>query len=80
MKSRIMATFENCEIFSTYYFSHVRGYKAALRSGNYISLGSIFFTNFNKRHDNDNKLINSFFSKNHIISLTVQRSLKYMRL
>ena len=26
--------FENCEIFSTYYFSYVRGYKAALRGGN----------------------------------------------
>ena len=29
-----MATFENCEIFSTYYFPCFRGYKAALRSGN----------------------------------------------
>ena len=28
MKSRIVATFKNCEIFSGYYFSYVRGYKA----------------------------------------------------
>ena len=28
------ATFKNCEIFSTYYFSYVWGYKAALRGGN----------------------------------------------
>ena len=34
MKLRIVATFENCEIFSTHYFSYVRGYKAALRGGN----------------------------------------------
>ena len=32
-----MPTFENCEIFSTYYFSYVRGYKAPLRGGNYSS-------------------------------------------
>ena len=30
-----MATFKNCEIFSTYYFSYVWGYKAALMGGNY---------------------------------------------
>ena len=30
LKSRILATFENCEIFSTYYFSYVWSYKAAL--------------------------------------------------
>ena len=29
-----MVTFENCEIFSTYYFSYVRGYKAALKGDN----------------------------------------------
>ena len=29
-----METFENCEIFSTYYFSYVGGCKAALRGGN----------------------------------------------
>ena len=34
MKSRIVAIFENCEIFSTYYFAYVRDYKAALRGGN----------------------------------------------
>ena len=27
-------TFKNCESFSAYYFSYVRGYKAALRGGN----------------------------------------------
>ena len=30
----MVATFENCEIFSTYYFSYVGSYKAALRVGN----------------------------------------------
>ena len=30
----MVATFENCEIFSTYYFSNVRGYKATLRGDN----------------------------------------------
>ena len=30
-----MATFENCEIFSTYHLSYVQGYKVALRGGNY---------------------------------------------
>ena len=29
------ATFENCEIFSTYYFSYERDYKAALWGGNH---------------------------------------------
>ena len=33
MKMRIVATFENCEIFFTYYFSYVRGYKASLKDG-----------------------------------------------
>ena len=32
-----MATFGNCETFSTYYFSYVRGYEAALRGGNISS-------------------------------------------
>ena len=31
IKSRIMATLENGDIFSSYYFSYVRSYKAALR-------------------------------------------------
>ena len=30
-----METFEKCEIFFIYYFSNVRGYKAALTGGNY---------------------------------------------
>ena len=30
-----METFEKCEIFFIYYFSNVRGHKAALRGGNY---------------------------------------------
>ena len=30
-------TFEKNEIFSTYYLSYVRGYKAAIRGGNNIS-------------------------------------------
>ena len=30
----MVATFENCEIFSPYYFSYVGSYKAALRVGN----------------------------------------------
>ena len=30
-----MATFENCEIISTFYFSYLWAYKAALRGGNY---------------------------------------------
>ena len=30
-----MAAFENCEIFSTYYFSHIQSYKVALKGGNY---------------------------------------------
>ena len=29
-----MATFENCEIFSNYYFSYVRDYKVTLSGGN----------------------------------------------
>ena len=28
-----MATFKNCEIFPTYYFSNVRGYRATLKGG-----------------------------------------------
>ena len=35
-----MATFENCEIFSNYCFSYVRGYKAALRGGNKLFLSA----------------------------------------
>ena len=38
-----MATFKNCKIFSTYYFSYVRGYKAALRDGNQNIVSSIFY-------------------------------------
>ena len=34
IKSRKVATFENCEIFSNYYFSYVRDYKATLSGGN----------------------------------------------
>ena len=34
IKSRKVAAFENCEIFSNYYFSHVRDYKATLSGGN----------------------------------------------
>ena len=30
-----METFEKCKIFFIYYFWNVRGYKAALRGGNY---------------------------------------------
>ena len=30
----MVATFKNCEIFSTYYFSYVQGYKEVLRGGN----------------------------------------------
>ena len=38
-----MATFENCVIFSTYYFSYVRNCKTALTGGNnnlHILIGS----------------------------------------
>ena len=38
MKLRIVPTFENCEIFFTYYFSYVGGYKVALRSSNYCGI------------------------------------------
>ena len=34
IKSRKVATFENCEIFSTLYFSYVRDYKATLSGVN----------------------------------------------
>ena len=34
IKSRKVATFENCEIFSNYYFSYVPDYKATLSGGN----------------------------------------------
>ena len=34
----LVATFENCEIFSANYSSYVLGYKASLRGGNYIPL------------------------------------------
>ena len=34
IKSRKVATFENCEIFSNLYFSYVRDYKATLLGGN----------------------------------------------
>ena len=30
----MVTTFKNSEIFSIYYFSYMRGYKAALRGGN----------------------------------------------
>ena len=33
IKSRIVATFENCEIFPAYCFSYVRGYEDALMGG-----------------------------------------------
>ena len=46
IKLRIMATFENCKIFSTYYFSNVRGYKAALKDGNYWTLLIVAVTTF----------------------------------
>ena len=35
IKSRKVATFENCEIFSDFYFSYVRDCKAILSGGNY---------------------------------------------
>ena len=35
-KSRKVATFKNCEIFSNYYFSYVPDYKATLSGGNKI--------------------------------------------
>ena len=38
IKSRKVATFENCEIFSNYYFSYVRDYKATLSGGNYFPI------------------------------------------
>ena len=34
IKSRKVATFQNCEIFSNYYFSYVRDVKATLSDGN----------------------------------------------
>ena len=34
IKSRKVATFENCEIFSSNYFSYVRDYKATLSGCN----------------------------------------------
>ena len=34
IKSRKVATFESCEIFSNYYISHVRDYKATLSGSN----------------------------------------------
>ena len=34
IKSRKVATFKNCEIFSNYYFCYVRDYKATLSGGN----------------------------------------------
>ena len=40
----MVETFENCEIFSTYYFSYVGGCKAALRGGN--NLRESFTENF----------------------------------
>ena len=36
IKSSKVATFENCEIFSNYYFSYVRDYKVTLAGGNYV--------------------------------------------
>ena len=34
IKSSKLTTFENCEIFSNYYFSYVQDYKATLAGGN----------------------------------------------
>ena len=36
IKSSKVATFENCDVFSSYYFSYVRDYKATLLGGNNI--------------------------------------------
>ena len=41
-----MATFEICEIFSNYYFSYVRDYKATLTGGNKIVAKPISFIVF----------------------------------
>ena len=35
-----METFQNCEIFSNFYFSFLRDYKTALRGDNYAMIGS----------------------------------------
>ena len=43
-----MANFENCEIFSTYYFSYVWGYKAALRGGNEIKYNDFISEKYKK--------------------------------
>ena len=64
-----MATFENCEIFSTYYFSCVRGYKAALTGGNKYLWAILFIvitrriSMFGKKMQSRKKWILIYYSK-----------------
>ena len=52
MKVIIVVTFENCEIFSTYYFLYVQGYMAVMSGGSKI------------KDLNAEKIIQSFLKKN----------------
>ena len=52
-----MATFKNCEIFYTYYFSYGQGYKTALRGGNYqvwqkLNLANSIYVNITSTNRN----------------------------
>ena len=46
-----MASFENCEIFSTYYFSYVVSYKATLKGGNKYIIIVIDWLEFDEKFE-----------------------------